>query len=290
MTRSRSRLRRAAAALAAVAFLASPPAAAARKRKRKAPEPTAVPRPPDPFRVTITTADGVALAASWRPAPGNAKAPAVLLLHDFSRERRELEPLAARLGEAGYATLTFDLRAHGESTRKNGQNLPISPRLLTDPNGFPRDVEAAAAWLKARAPKTAALGLSTGGYLALLAAARGQVDTAVAISVNEPRVAGLAGTAAPVPRSLLLVACEADPGRAASARKLEAAAQAPKRAVLYPGAAHNLAVLREHPEAEAVILDWLAARLGAPPRPAIPVSTPAPTAAPAPASPSPAPK
>ncbi len=261
MTALRFRLRRAAAALAAVAFLTASPAAAAKKKKRKEPEPTAVPRPPDPNRVTITTADGVALAASWRPIDGNAKAPAVLLLHDFSRERRELEPLAQKLGEAGYATLTIDLRAHGESTKKSGQPIPISPRLLKDPNGFPRDVEAAAAWMKARAPKTAALGFSVGGYLALLAAARGQVDAAIVISVNEPRVAGLAGQSPPVPRSLLLLACEADPGRADSAKKLEAAAQAPKRLLLFPGAAHNLALLREHPEAEKAVLDWLGERL-----------------------------
>jgi alpha-beta hydrolase superfamily lysophospholipase len=260
VTLSRSRLRRAAAALAAVAFLAAPPAIAA-KKKRKAPEPTAVPRPPDLFRVTITTSDGVALAASWRPVAGNDKAPAVLLVHDFSRDRRELEPLAQELGEAGYATLAIDLRAHGESTKKNGQTIPISPRLLTDPNGFPRDVEAAAAWMRARAPRTAALGLSVGGYLSLLAAARGQVDTAIAISVNEPKVAALAGPVAPAPRALLLLACEEDPGRADSAKKLESAAKPPKRLLLFPGAAHNLAVLREHPEAEKAVLDWLAARL-----------------------------
>lgn len=260
MTALGSRLRRAAAALAAVAFLTAPPAAAA-KKKRKAPEPTAVPRPPDPTRVTIPTADGVALAASWRPVAGNDRAPAVLLLHDFSRERRELEPLAQQLGEAGYATLAIDLRAHGESTKKSGASLQLSPRLLSDPNGFPRDVEAAAAWMRARAPKTAALGFSVGGYLALLAAARGQVDTAIVVSVNEPKVAGLAGGAPQVPRSVLLLACEADPGRADSARKLEAAAQPPKRALVLPGAAHNLAVLREHPEAAKAVFAWLAERL-----------------------------
>ena len=279
MTAFRFRLRRAAAAWAAVAFLAAAPADAAKRRRRhRAPEPTAVPRPIDPFRVTIPTADGVALAASWRPAAGGGKAPAVLLVHDFSRERRELEPLAERLGAAGYATLTFDLRAHGESTRRNGQRIPISPRLLTDPNGFPRDVEAAAAWLRGHARKTAALGFSTGGYLALLAAARGQVDTAIVVSVNEPRVAGLAGTRPPVPHALLLLACEEDPGRAESARKLEAAAKDPKRLLIFPGAAHNLAVLREHPEAEKAILAWLAERLGAPAPPAPP--TPPPTPAP----------
>jgi alpha-beta hydrolase superfamily lysophospholipase len=257
-------LRRAIAAVAAFALLASGAAEAAKKKKKPS-EPTPVPRPADPTRVTIPTADGVALAASWRPVEGNAKAPGVLLIHDFSRERRELEPLAKELGAAGFATLSIDLRAHGESTKKKGAALPISPRLLTDPNGFPRDVEAASAWLEARAPRTAALGLSTGGYLALLAAARGQVDTAVAVSVNESRVAGLAGPVAPVPRSVLLLACEADPGRADSARTLEAAAKRPKRILLFPGAAHNLAVFREHPEAMKAVLAWLGERLGMPP-------------------------
>ena len=205
----------------------------------------------------------------------------MLLVHDFSRERRELEPLAQKLGDAGYATLAIDLRAHGESTKRNGQPIPISPRLLSDPNGFPKDVQAAAAWLKGRASKTAALGFSTGGYLALLAAARGQVDAAVVISVNEPRVAALAGETPPVPRALLLLACESDPGRADSAKKLEAAARAPKRLLLFPGAAHNLALLREHPEGERAVFDWLAARLGAPVPQALSVSPVSP-ASPAP--------
>ena len=117
MTVSGFRLRRAAAALAAVALFTASPAAAA-KKKRKAPEPTAVPRPPDPYRVTIMTADGVALAATFRPVDGREKAPGVLLIHDFSRERREWEPFAAELHDLGFATLSLDLRAHGESTKK----------------------------------------------------------------------------------------------------------------------------------------------------------------------------
>ncbi|MEO8587187.1 MAG: alpha/beta fold hydrolase [Acidobacteriota bacterium] len=264
MTVSGFRLRRAAAALAAVAFLTASPAAAA-KKKRKAPEPTAVPRPPDPYRVTIMTADGVALAASWRPVDGNPKAPGVLLIHDFSRERREWEPFAEELHGLGFATLSFDLRAHGESTKKAGVTIAISPRLLGDPAGFPRDVAAAAAWLRTKAPKTAAVGLSVGGYLALLASSRGQVDAAVAISVNEPRVARLAGGEPVTPHGALLLACAQDPGRADSAKRLLAASAEPKRMLLFPGSSHNLVVLREHPDAKAATFAWLSERLGAPP-------------------------
>ena len=253
-------LRRAIAAIAAVALLSNASAEAA-KKKKKAPEPTPVPRPTDPYRVTIPTADGVALAASFRPADGNPKAPGVLLIHDFSRERREWEPFAEELHGLGFATLSFDLRAHGESTKKAGATIAISPRLLGDPAGFPRDVAAAAAFLHARSPKTAAVGLSVGGYLALLASSRGQVDAAVAVSVNEPRVASLAGGAPMTPRGALLLACTQDPGRADSAKKLLAASAEPKRMLLFPGSSHNLAVLREHPEAKTQALAWLAERL-----------------------------
>ncbi len=240
-------------------------AAAKKKKKKRTPEPTAVPRPEDPYRVTIPTADGVTLAASYRPATGNPSAPGVLLIHDFSRERREWGPFAEELRALGFATLSFDLRAHGESTKKAGAALRISPSLLRDRNGFPRDVEAASAWLRTKSPRTAALGVSVGGYLALLASSDRQVDAAVAISVNEPRVRPLAGGRQVTPRAALLLACEADPGRSESAHKLLAASAEPKRMLLFPGGAHNLAVLREHPEAKRATLAWLAERLGVPP-------------------------
>jgi alpha-beta hydrolase superfamily lysophospholipase len=266
------------AAWTAFTLLFGGAAEGAKKRKRRTPEPTPVPRPADPYRVTIPTADGVALAASFRPAD-DPKAPGVLLVHDFSRERREWEPFAEELHGLGYATLSFDLRAHGESTKKAGVKIGLSPRLLTDPAGFPRDVAAAAAWLRTKSPKTAAVGLSVGGYLALLASSRGQVDAAVALSVNEPRSAPLSGGTAVAPRGALLLACTQDPGRADSAKKLLAASLEPKRMLLLPGGAHNLAVLREHADAKRAVLDWLAERLG--------TSTPA---APAAAPPSTVPK
>ena len=271
-----------AALVAAVAFLAfsSPPAEAA-KKKKKPPEPAAVPRPPDPWRVTIPTADGVPLAASWRPLPERPDAPAVLLLHDFSRERRDWEPYAPDFAARGLATLAIDLRAHGESTKKNGAPLAISPRQMSDPNGFPRDVEAACRWLKERTPKTGIVGLSLGGNLALLASAQGLADAIVVVSSNAERLPPIAGGRPTAARGALFIAAEQAPQRAESARALFAAASEPKKLLLVPGSAHNLVLFAEHPEAKAAMFDWLGSRLGSKPRVTMSAPTPSPVPRPA---------
>jgi len=258
--------------------------AAARKKKKK-PEPTAVPRPPDPNRVTILTADGVRIAASWRPVPERPDAPAVLLLHDFSRERRDWDALAPEFTAHGFATLAIDLRAHGESTRKNGAALVISPRQMSDPNGFPRDVEAAGRWLKEKAKKTGAVGLSLGGNLAILASAQGLVDAIVVVSSNAERLSPLAGGRSTAARGVLFIAAEQAPQRAESARALFAAAAEPKKLLSVSGSAHNLVLFAEHPGTKEAMFAWLAERLGAAPPP---VPTPAPSPTPAPATPTPA--
>lgn len=270
----------AAAFVATVALMVSSRSdAGAAAKKRKKPTPTAVPRPPDPNRVTIQTSDGVALAGSWRPVPDRPEAPAVLLLHDFSRERRDWEALAPEFTSRGLATLAIDLRAHGESTKKNGKPLPISPRQMSDPNGFPRDVEAACRWLKGRAKATGIVGLSLGGNLAILASAEGLADAIVVVSSNAERLPPLAGVRSTVARAALFIASEGAPRREESAQALFAAAAEPKQLLVVPGSAHNLILFAEHPETKVAMLDWLTARLGATP---LPVPTPAPSPTPAP--------
>jgi alpha-beta hydrolase superfamily lysophospholipase len=276
----------AAAAAVALALSTGPGAEAATKKKRKPPEPTAVPRPPDPNKVTIPTADGVALAGSWRGLVERPGAPAVLLVHDFSRDRRDWEGLAGAFAARGLATLSIDLRAHGESTKKNGAVLKISPRQMSDPAGFPRDVQAACAWLRTKAPNVGVVGLSLGGNLAVLATARGWADAAVVVSANSERLEPLAGGKPAAPRATLFIASEEAPQRAASARALLASAADPKKLLLVPGAAHNLVLLEEHPEAAEAMLDWLVRQLGAAPMTSMsagPSPTPTSTPTPAPA-------
>lgn len=265
-----------AAAAAVAATVLSPAEAATKKRRRKAPAPIPqVPRPPDPFEVTFTSSDGVRLFATWKPSPSGGPAPAVLLLHAFSRDRRELAFLADELAARGFATLALDLRGHGDSLRKGSVQLGLSPSLQTSPLGFPRDVEAACAWLAQRAPRIGVVGFSVSGNLAALATASGWAEAGVAVSARADRLAPLAGTRPSAPRGLLVLAAEKDPGRADSARALDAAGRDPKAVALFPGTAHALDLFRSEPASKEAAFAWLEARLDPVPPPA-PVATVAP--------------
>ena len=275
-----------AVALSLLAGASSLPAGAATKKKSSKKKPTpvpAVPRPYDPDEVTFPSADGVKLVATWKPVPSAPEAPAVLLLHAFSRERREMAPLADELRARGFATLALDLRGHGESVWKNGARIGPSPSLQGSPNGFPRDVEAACAWLRSRSPRVAVVGFSLSGDLAALATAAAWAEAGVSVSANADQLAPLAGSRPTSPRGLLVLASEKDPGRAASARALDAAGRDPKSMVLYPGSAHALQLLNGEPAAKAATFAWLEARVGPVTPPPAPVATVVPAVTPPPA-------
>ena len=277
-----------AALLLASALAETAEAAPKRKRRtsRKAAPIPSVPRPHDPFEVTFPTADGVRLHATWKPSPAGAAAPAVLLVHAFSRERKDLAPLADELAARGFSTLAVDLRGHGESVWKGGARIGLSPSLQTSSSAFPRDVEAACAWLRSRASRVGIVGFSLSGNLAALATASGWADAGVAVSAYADRLPALAGSRPTAPRGLLVLASEADPGRAESARTLDAAGRDPKAVAVFPGAAHALDLLTFEPGAKKAAIEWLEARLA--PIPPFPDATAAPElpeAAPAPAPP-----
>lgn len=109
--------------------------------------------------LTIATADGLSLAATYRPGR-RSDAPAVLLLHGNGASRDQPAENAAWLSEQGYATLTIDFRGHGQSAAAShsfGWNES-------------KDVRAAFEWLKHEqhdAP-VAVIGISMGGAAALL--------------------------------------------------------------------------------------------------------------------------
>lgn len=109
--------------------------------------------------VTLTTEDGVELAAWYRPPTNDA---VIILLHGAGGSRERVRGYAAMLERHGYGVLAVDLRGHGES---EGRTNRFAWR------GTP-DVGAAVAFLNGREEVTAigALGLSMGGEVVLGAA------------------------------------------------------------------------------------------------------------------------
>lgn len=103
---------------------------------------------PPPREVTVTSADGTTLKATYYPAaePG----PATLLLHMCNTTRRSWDPLAPQLAAAGIHALSFDYRGFGES---GGERFDApgtqDARDLIDQK-WPDDIDAAYEFLLAQ--------------------------------------------------------------------------------------------------------------------------------------------
>jgi uncharacterized protein len=110
----------------------------------------------------------VQLAGWYVPSHGDA---AVVLLHGFGRDRTQLLSLVPALHAAGYHTLVYDMRARGTS----GGDAVTFGHFETD------DLAAAVEYLRERsgARHVAAIGVSLGAAVAVLAAARGAALDAV---------------------------------------------------------------------------------------------------------------
>lgn len=111
--------------------------------------------------LTLTTTDGVGIAATYWPGR-RSTSPAILLLHGNGASRWHVAGNAAWLAKQGFAVMTIDFRGHGESAQ-----LPRSFGLFES-----RDAAAAFAWLKRTRPgtKIGIVGISLGGASSLLGA------------------------------------------------------------------------------------------------------------------------
>lgn len=113
--------------------------------------------------VTLTTADGLRLAAWFVPAAKESSA-SVLLAHGLQDSKWTLLRLIPWLHEAGYNVLAVDFRGHGGSDKRP---TTIGPQEALD-------VEAALDWLQAEGvgDAVAGLGQSLGAAALVNAAAR----------------------------------------------------------------------------------------------------------------------
>lgn len=138
--------------------------------------------------VTLTTADGVHLAAWWVPPENGA---AVLLLHGAGSTRTATLDHAEALADAGFGVLMVDARGHGTS---EGTAMDIGWHGADD-------LAAAVNWVAARPDveegRIGAVGLSMGGEEALTLAGQDPRVRAVVGDGVGIRVAG--DVAAPSP-------------------------------------------------------------------------------------------
>ena len=129
--------------------------------------------PPQAVSISLTAADGVALAAD-RVAGGG---PGVLLAHGFGQTRHAWAVTQRRLADAGHASLAWDMRGHGGS----GRNPVERPY---DGEQFVADVGIAADALAAR---PVLVGASMGGLTGLMAQARHPRFSALVLVDITPR-------------------------------------------------------------------------------------------------------
>lgn len=129
------------------------------------------------FETVVVPSDAGPLPGWFVPARGTRPAPAVVLVHGWESNRARMLPNARFLHAAGFATLLFDVRGHGDSPP---ETLPISGAE------FGADARAACGVAAARSDVTSVgvLGHSMGAIGAAIAAA------------DDPRIAALVMTAA----------------------------------------------------------------------------------------------
>jgi len=125
--------------------------------------------------ITLTTRDGVRLAAWYFPSQNRA---AVILLHGYKANRSTLLPIAAMLIRHGYGVILPDFRGHGDSEGE----------LITFGHDEVRDVKAAHQYLLTRSEvdpeRIGLLGNSMGSATALLYAA--ETPTIKAVVAQSP--------------------------------------------------------------------------------------------------------
>ncbi|MGH9753430.1 MAG: alpha/beta hydrolase [Blastocatellia bacterium] len=111
--------------------------------------------------------------------PGRKGAGAVVLMHGFRGDRRQMLGRASFLSKAGYSVLLFDFQAHGESS---GDQITIG-HLES------RDAQAAVEFMRKSCPseKLCVIGLSMGGAAAVLATPALEVD-AMALEMVYPDI------------------------------------------------------------------------------------------------------
>jgi pimeloyl-ACP methyl ester carboxylesterase len=210
--------------------------------------------------MSLQAADGVRLAAVFRPAEGSSRRPPILLIHQYGSSKAEWETLAVELHKRGFPTLALDLRGHGDS--EGGRYDEFSPAQWKQAE---QDVAAGSAWLDRRFPNTPALliGSSIGSSLVLsyVAAADTNVRGAALLSPGlEYQEIETKPMVAATSVSIFAVAARADErSEQAVTAFLDLHKSNVTGKIFEAGELHGVKLLQGCPEAQQMLLDWLEA-------------------------------
>ncbi|MDK1021021.1 MAG: alpha/beta fold hydrolase [Candidatus Hydrogenedentes bacterium] len=215
-------------------------------------------------RVEFSTADGFRLVGKIHRASGE-RPPGLILVHMLGTDRGRWAHFMELAGQAGYTSLAYDMRGHGESRQRNG--VTVSFRSFNEKDWVAALADIAAAketLLNAGVdPQNIAIvGASLGANLALrFAKDDPQIQAVVLLSPGET-YRGIEVVSVMEHfrrRPVLILATEGDTYSAASGAKLQEVAPGFSELRMHPGSAHGTDLLDAHPDATGQILFWLQA-------------------------------
>ena len=223
--------------------------------------------PPQTRRdVSITTADGVSLAATLYPA--GAGAPGLVLVHALGSTRQAWDHFAQKAQQAGYSVIAFDMRGHGQSITQNGSEIAYRKFKTKDWLGALNDIDAARTFLinsGADAKNTVIVGASIGANLALNYAVK-HIDVPAIVMISPGLdYKGVTTRAKLVElgeRPVLLMTSTGDSYSAASCSTLKGYAPGYCELREYAGTAHGTDLLDTSPTALEQIFVWLKPIIG----------------------------
>ena len=202
--------------------------------------------------------DGWKLIGTLEMPEGEGPFPAVLLCHQFSRDRTVYENLAGLLRERGIASFRLDLRGHGDSSNLGGADYG---QMRTS---WP-DVIVGFEYLKGvegvDAERIGVLGASYSGEAVAVAGREAGFGKAYIVMssdlFSEESMAAMDGSGA----AWWFIAASDDGPRTPGIMERAAAASEAAELTMYETGGHGTNLFGTYPELEGQIADWFATKL-----------------------------
>ncbi|MCC6639441.1 alpha/beta fold hydrolase [Candidatus Falkowbacteria bacterium] len=214
----------------------------------------------NPQQITITTSDRYVLAGNyWQGTTHNA----VIYLHQFRRDKNDVQIFLPELLSRGYHVLSIDLRGHGQS---QGERDKFSDE---DFKAMFADAKSAYEFLESIHPTMSVqmIGSSIGANTALIYQEMNTLESVVAISPSlnyhgiMPEASNLSNIAMPI----MYITSAQDSCARDTKQLYEDSPVTPDGLNLlkeYPGNAHGIDIIRDNKQALADIISWLDAHAG----------------------------